>query len=145
MLTTLFCVTLISDNKLAQILCEICPSTAFLNGTTAQQNQLVADCIAAKTSLEGTVTGSTHENHARLWHHFTKYLRTIGISNDIFLDSSQDLNETRSSEHLPWLSGKDNSWGGIRPYFARGRRRHRVSGKSHPRSDHGMHLQALHK
>jgi hypothetical protein len=31
--------------------------------------------------------GSTQENHARLWHQFTKYLGTIGIRQDVFLDS----------------------------------------------------------
>ncbi len=62
-------------------------STAFSNSTTAQQNQLMADLIAAETSHEGAVTGSTHKNHAWLWHQFTKYLGTIGIGHDIFLNS----------------------------------------------------------
>jgi hypothetical protein len=37
-------------------------STAFLNSTTVQQNQIVADLVAAETSCKGavTVTGSTH-------------------------------------------------------------------------------------
>jgi hypothetical protein len=47
----------------------------------------MADLIAAETSCEGAVTGSTHENHARSWHQFTKYLGTIGIGQDVFLDS----------------------------------------------------------
>ncbi len=33
------------------------------------------------------VTGSTHKNHAWSWHCFTKYLGSIGISHDAFLDS----------------------------------------------------------
>jgi hypothetical protein len=59
----------------------------FSNSNTAQQNQLVADVVAAETAREGAVTGSTHENHARLWNCFTKYLAYIGLSQDVFLDS----------------------------------------------------------
>jgi hypothetical protein len=62
-------------------------STAFSNSTIAQQNQLVADLVAAETSHEGAVTGSTHENHTRSWHRFSRYLESIGIGHNIFLDS----------------------------------------------------------
>jgi hypothetical protein len=31
--------------------------------------------------------GSKHENHAGSWRRFTKYLGTIGIGQDVFLDS----------------------------------------------------------
>jgi hypothetical protein len=62
-------------------------STAFSNSTTAQQYQLVADLVADETSHEGAVTGSTHNNHAWLWHRFSKYLGSIGISHGVFLDS----------------------------------------------------------
>jgi hypothetical protein len=62
-------------------------STAFSNSTTAQQNQLVAELVAAETSHEGAVMGGTHNNHAWSWHHFSKYLGSIGISHNIFLDS----------------------------------------------------------
>jgi hypothetical protein len=47
----------------------------------------MADLIAAETSCEGAVTGSTHENHAWLWHQFIKYLQTIGINHNVFLNS----------------------------------------------------------
>jgi hypothetical protein len=47
----------------------------------------VADLVAAETALEGAVTGSTHENHTRSWNRFTKYLDSIGLSHDVFLDS----------------------------------------------------------
>ncbi len=47
----------------------------------------MADLIAAETSREGAVTGSTNKNHAWLWHQFTKYRGTIGIGHDVFLDS----------------------------------------------------------
>ena len=62
-------------------------SKSFSNSTTAQQNQLVADCIAAETFPARAVTGSTHENHAWSWHRFTKYLGSIGLSHEVFLYS----------------------------------------------------------
>jgi hypothetical protein len=60
---------------------------SVLDSTTAQQNQLMADLIPAETSREGAVTGSTLQNHAWSWRQFTKYLGTIGIGQNIFLDS----------------------------------------------------------
>jgi hypothetical protein len=62
-------------------------STAFSNSTAAQQNQLMVDLVAAETSREGAVTGSTHKNQARLWHRFSKYLYSIRIGQDVFIDS----------------------------------------------------------
>ncbi len=62
-------------------------STAFSNITVAQRNQLVVDLVAAETSREGAVTGSTHENQAWSLHRFSKYLHSIGIGQDVFLDS----------------------------------------------------------
>ena len=62
-------------------------SKAFSNSTATQQNQLVADCIAAETSRARAVARSTHENHAWSWHRFTKYLGSIGIGHNAFLDS----------------------------------------------------------
>jgi hypothetical protein len=47
----------------------------------------MADLITAETSNEGAVTVSTHKNHAWLWHQFTKFLGTIGIGHNVFLDS----------------------------------------------------------
>jgi hypothetical protein len=47
----------------------------------------VADLFAAETAREGAVTGSTHENHTWSWNCFTKYLDSIGLSHDVFLDS----------------------------------------------------------
>jgi hypothetical protein len=47
----------------------------------------MADLIAAETSREGAVTGSTNKNHAWLRHQFTKYLGTISIGHNVFLDS----------------------------------------------------------
>ncbi len=75
-----------SNEKSPQIL-PLSASTAFSNSTTAQQNQLMADLIAAETSREGAVTGSTNKNHAWLRHQFTKYLGTISIGHNVFLDS----------------------------------------------------------
>jgi hypothetical protein len=62
-------------------------STAFSNSTIAQQNQLVADLVAAETSHERAVTGSTHKNHTRSWHRFSRYLESIRIGHNIFHDS----------------------------------------------------------
>jgi hypothetical protein len=47
----------------------------------------MADLITVETSREGALTGSTHKNHAWLWCQFTKYLGTICIGQDVFLDS----------------------------------------------------------
>jgi hypothetical protein len=62
-------------------------STEFSNSNPSQQNQLVADLIAVETAREGEVRRSTHENHARSRQQFTKYLGSIGISHNVFLDS----------------------------------------------------------
>jgi hypothetical protein len=61
-------------------------SNAFSHSTTTQQNQLVADLVAAETACEGAVTGNTHENQAWLWRRFTKYLDSIGLSHDPYLE-----------------------------------------------------------
>jgi hypothetical protein len=66
---------------------EILASTAFSNSTAAQQNLLVADLVAAKTAREGAVTGSTHESQAQSWQQFSKYLDSIGLGHDVFLES----------------------------------------------------------
>jgi hypothetical protein len=47
----------------------------------------MADLIAAETSREGAVMGSTNKNHAWSWCQFTKYPETVGIGQDVFLDS----------------------------------------------------------
>ena len=58
-----------SDIALTQILCDTNPlqlpqPSALSHSTAAQLNQLV--------SHEGAVTGGKHENHARLWHRFSR-------------------------------------------------------------------------
>jgi hypothetical protein len=52
------------------------PSTALSNSITAKQNQLVADLVAAENASEGAGRNR-----------FTKYLTSIGLSHNIFLDS----------------------------------------------------------
>jgi hypothetical protein len=47
----------------------------------------VADLIAVETAREGAVTGSTHENQAQSWQRFSKYLDSIGLSHDLYLES----------------------------------------------------------
>ena len=37
------------------------------NSTTTQRKYPVADLAAAETSCEGSVTGETHEDQARVW------------------------------------------------------------------------------
>ena len=47
----------------------------------------MADLVAAETAREGAVTGSTHESQAWSWRRFSKYLDSIGLGHDIFLES----------------------------------------------------------
>jgi hypothetical protein len=47
----------------------------------------VVDLVAAETAREGAVTGSTHENQARSWRRFNKYLDSIGLAHDPYLES----------------------------------------------------------
>jgi hypothetical protein len=47
----------------------------------------VVDHVAAETSREVAVTGGTHKNQARPWRCFSKYLDSIGIVHNVFLDS----------------------------------------------------------
>jgi len=47
----------------------------------------VADLVAAETAREGAVTGSTHESQVRSWRRFSKYLDSIGLGHDVFLES----------------------------------------------------------
>ena len=60
-----------SDEELTHILsptylCSLTGSKAFLNSSTAQRNQLLADLAAAEVP-EGAVTGKTHKDQARAW------------------------------------------------------------------------------
>ena len=47
----------------------------------------MVDLVAAETAREGAVTGGTHENQARSWRRFTKYLDSIGLGHDLYLES----------------------------------------------------------
>ncbi len=47
----------------------------------------MADLVAAEIACEGAVTGSTHKNQAWLWQQFSKYLDSIGLGHDFFLES----------------------------------------------------------
>ncbi len=40
-----------------------------------------------ETAHEGAVTGSTHENQAWSWQQFSKYLNSIGLGHDLYLES----------------------------------------------------------
>jgi hypothetical protein len=65
---------------------EILDSRAFRYSTPAQQNHIMADCIAAQAACETAVTGKTHKDQAQLWKQWTTYCSWIGI-NDPFLDN----------------------------------------------------------
>jgi hypothetical protein len=47
----------------------------------------VADLIAAATARERAVTGATHEDQARAQHQWTKYLESIGLNHNPYLNS----------------------------------------------------------
>jgi hypothetical protein len=67
----------------------------------------MADLIAAETSCEGAVTGSTHEIHAWCGTDSPNTLEPPASARMSSSTPSQDPNETRSLAPLPWLSGKD--------------------------------------
>ena len=46
----------------------------------------MADLNAAEVARERAVTGKTHDHEHRSWSRWTKYLESIGIHNDDFLD-----------------------------------------------------------
>jgi hypothetical protein len=82
---------------------------AISNSTAAQQNQLVADLVAAETAREGAVTGSIHENQSRSWRQFSKYLDFIGLSHDPYLESFTRSQWNKIIDYIqerlmaPWL------------------------------------------
>ena len=47
----------------------------------------MADLVAAEASREGAVTGKTHEDQARAWRRWNEWIESIGIIDDIYLDS----------------------------------------------------------
>ena len=57
-----------SSNKLTHVFCTLplpfTDSTAFRDSTPAQQNLLVADCVAAEVARESTVQRKTHQDQA---------------------------------------------------------------------------------
>eukprot|EP00957_Ditylum_brightwellii_P166582 12680293-Ditylum_brightwellii.AAC.1 len=60
---------------------------AFQNCQTAKRNCLLADLAAAETTFEGVVMGKTHKDQAWVWRQWEEYAESIGVDNDIYLDS----------------------------------------------------------
>ncbi len=54
------------------------------NCTSAQQNYLMVDCVAAEITRESAVQQGTHAKQARAWKRWCKYNKCIG-NNDLFL------------------------------------------------------------
>ena len=46
----------------------------------------MVDLVAVNTTSQDAVTGKTHEDEARAWRRWTEYARSIGITQDFFLD-----------------------------------------------------------
>jgi hypothetical protein len=46
----------------------------------------VADCVAAQIAREGAVERGTHEKQARSWRRWEKYLQSIGLKDDVYLE-----------------------------------------------------------
>ncbi len=64
----------------------ITDSALFQDSNPAQQNYLVADCIAAQVARESAVQQKTHKDQSRLWDRWTEYCGWIGLL-DPFLDN----------------------------------------------------------
>jgi hypothetical protein len=60
-------------------------SLSIQDSTTAQQNILVANCIAAQNACEIAVQRGTHENQDRVWRRWKDYCSSIRIKDDLFL------------------------------------------------------------
>jgi hypothetical protein len=54
----------------------------------------LANLNAAEAARERAVTGKTHDHEHRSWNRWTKYLQSIGIYNDKFLDKSPQPQRT---------------------------------------------------
>jgi hypothetical protein len=68
----------------------------------------MADLVATEVAREGAVTGGTHESQARSWKRYIKYVHSIGLSVDPFLD---ELNRGQRNHIMccfPWLCVKDD-------------------------------------
>ncbi len=64
---------------------DILDSKPLQNCTSAQQNYLMADCVAAKITCESAVQWDTHAKQARVWKRWWEYNKCIG-NNDLFLE-----------------------------------------------------------
>ncbi len=60
-------------------------SKSFWASTPAQQNYLVADCIAAQVARESAITQNTHKDKARSWDQWSTYCIWVGLF-DPFLE-----------------------------------------------------------
>jgi hypothetical protein len=63
--------------------------------SVAEQNNLVADCVAAQITRERAVERGTHEKQDRVWRRWNEYARSIGIKEDLFFE-----NFTREHKHI---------------------------------------------
>jgi len=77
------------------ILVSFPDSSAFGDSTTAKQDRLLADLIAAETTREGAVTRDTHKSQARAWQRYIEYIQSVGLRHDPLLDSL-----TRSKQNV---------------------------------------------
>ena len=67
-------------------LLSLTDSRAFHNCTPAQQNNVVADCVAAEITRETSLQRGTHLKQTRAWNRWGEYNKSIGNS-DFFLES----------------------------------------------------------
>jgi hypothetical protein len=92
-----------SDEELTQFFCTHCPSQIppqIQDSTPAQQNYLVADCVAAPVACEGTVQQKIHNDQSWSRKRWTEYCGWIGLS-DPFLDNIPTPQGSNSLAHLP--------------------------------------------
>jgi hypothetical protein len=76
--------------ELTKILRETCPSQLPKHFQIAPLPNEISSWLTAlllKLPVREQLQKAHTKNYARSWHRFTKYLRSIGISHDAFLDS----------------------------------------------------------
>ncbi len=68
-------------------------SSAFQNCSSAKQDSLMADLVAALSARETAVGRETLENKAQAWRQYTKWCKQSGLGHNLFLDGLSRLHK----------------------------------------------------
>jgi hypothetical protein len=76
----------ISNSHLANLLLSWFPEQGASNSADPSRHLLLADLSAAQAASEGAVVKGTNAKQVRAWARFQRYLQSIGLSSNPYLD-----------------------------------------------------------